>query len=597
MKTNLVIQTAITASLVVSTAVLANPLYKQDIQGYWSASGGQSTNSAGNPSILFNLPTHSNVSVELNSSVDNVLYLVDQHGNLLFSDDNGGHGTNAQLNVDLSAGDYRVIAATSQANQTGEFNLKISEGTVVFRDRINIQSVSQFHWIYDDSGTGSDQDLTIFRPNLSGLNGYYSLGDLAIKGRHQPGSAIVVKSSLDVLARPTDYHLIWKDSGSGGDHDGSFWDPIPPTGYTCLGMIVQRNYSKPSTDAMRCIKSEYVLRGSASKVWDDSGSGANWNLGLWNSTAQNTKGLATGTFKGSRHHHNTGGDRFWVLNKDRINEPGMGLPADPAELALRYAPRVFLHSDESCFPSSVEWFQQHTHIQGGRYVTDQALGCDSCTEPVFLDGKHPNHEVAPTYAMIVPKGNQITDIVYWMFYPYNNGKRVCIGWYSPWGCVGGYSTFGNHVGDWEHMTVRLVNGQASQVFLSQHANGQTFNWGDSSLAYDGTHPLVFSAKGSHGLYPDARRHIYKNLPNGDFLADDTNHGPQWDTWQNLKVIQWKPIGQFEGGNQWLNFNGRWGNVKSGCGIAESVSGECVLNDGPTGPMMKKASDPNYSGLD
>nr|WP_253894823.1 Vps62-related protein [Corallococcus exercitus] len=62
--------------------------------------------------------------------------------------------------------------------------------------------------------------------------------------------------------------------------------------------------------------------------------------------------------------------------------------------------------------------------------------------------------------------------MYWNFYPYNNGKRVCIGWYSPWGCVGGYSTFGNHVGDWEHLTVRFIDGRPALVYLSQHADGQ-----------------------------------------------------------------------------------------------------------------------------
>lgn len=147
-----------------------------------------------------------------------------------------------------------------------------------------------------------------------------------------------------------------------------------------------------------------------------------------------------------------------------------GVPVD-AVTAAWYAPLVWLHRDEYYFPSSVEFFLPNVHESGGYMVTNQALGCDSCTDPQFLDGQRPDLTHVPVYAEIINRTQNgqptnITDIVYWTFYPYNNGKRVCIGWFSPWGCVGGYSTFGNHVGDWEHFTVRFVDGRPSQVFLS-----------------------------------------------------------------------------------------------------------------------------------
>ncbi len=589
--------TLLAGCFALSTSVMADVLYKQDLQGYWSDSGGQDHQAVGNPTVLFDLAVNTSVTINLTSNEDGVLYLLNESGKVISSDNDSGDGHNPRITTDLASGSYQLVAATQLDQRAGEFTLTVNEGNLQFQQLMDIKTISSFNWAYDDSGTGSDDDLTVYHPNLSGASGYYSLGDLAINGRHQPNTSFAVKGSGDVLAKPTDYSLVWKDSGSGGDHDGAFWLPTAPQGYTCLGMMVQANYSKPSTDAMRCVKSEFVLRGAANKTWDDSGSGANWDLGIWTVAAASAKGLSANTFIGNRSQSNNGGDKYWVLNKDRINEVGLGLPADPRELALKYAPKVYMHSDENYFPSSVEWFLQYTHLEGDRYVTDQALGCDSCTDPDFLNGTNVSQSTPPTYAMIVPKGNNVTDIVYWMFYPYNNGKRVCIGWYSPWGCVGGYSTFGNHVGDWEHMTVRLENGQASQVYLSQHSDGEIFNWGDAAIGYEGTHPIVFSADGSHGLYSDARRHVYQNLPNGDFLADDTNYGLNWDTWNNLQVIQWSPVGEYQGDEAWLNFTGRWGNEKSGCGIAETVSGECVLNSGPSGPMSKNASDPNYQGLD
>lgn len=280
---------------------------------------------------------------------------------------------------------------------------------------------------------------------------------------------------------------------------------------------------------------------------------------------------------------------------------------DDVALARRYAPRVWLAQGESYFPSSVEWHLNQTHVEnrsGQQFlVTNQALGCDSCTEPSFLDGQRPGQHDVPVYAEVAHRTDagrptNVTDIMYWMFYPYNNGKRVCIGLYIPViGCAGGYSTFGNHVGDWERVTLRLVDGRPYQISLSQHSGGQTFRYGDPAVALDGERPVVYAARGSHGLYPDARRHTYKNLPNGDTLNDDTSAGTAWDTRTALKAFTWQPDGSYTGEWAWLNYTGRWGNPKSGCHIVESISGECVLNDGPTGLPTRSVHDPGMQSLD
>jgi hypothetical protein len=272
---------------------------------------------------------------------------------------------------------------------------------------------------------------------------------------------------------------------------------------------------------------------------------------------------------------------------------------DQHALVQQLAPLVFLSAEENYYPSPVESHLENTEVRNGYYVTKQPLGCDSCTDPAFLRGSRPDAANIPVYAMVVQKDDGITtDFVYWMFYPYNNGKRVCIGAFLPYvGCVGGYSTFGNHVGDWEHVTIRLVNMVPTQITLSQHDSGETLNWGDPRVQMYGTHPVFYAATGSHGLYPDARRHTYKYLPNGDTLNDDTSAGVAWSTWNNIIEIRRAPLGQYSGNLSWLNFEGRWGNPKSGCEFSSMVSDECVLNDGPTGPMLKPASDPSHQIID
>lgn len=277
-------------------------------------------------------------------------------------------------------------------------------------------------------------------------------------------------------------------------------------------------------------------------------------------------------------------------------------------LAQRYAPYVWLHPGDVYMPSSVETFLANTHQEppgdvtnpNAYLVTNQALGCDSCTDPAFLDGVSPWQADVPVYAEVVNRTDNgaptnVTDVIYWMFYPYNNGKRVCIGVYTSFGCIGGYSTFGNHVGDWESVTIRFVDGQPSQVALSQHSGDQVFDYHDPALQFIEGRLVVYAAKGSHGLYHDAARHIYRRLGNGDFLADDTAAGTLWRT--GNRVVEFDPTAApFTGALSWLNFAGRWGNRKSGCGLVEMIADECVLNDGPRAILPRAVSDPQLRPL-
>ena len=90
---------------------------------------------------------------------------------------------------------------------------------------------------------------------------------------------------------------------------------------------------------------------------------------------------------------------------------------------------------------------------------------------------------------------------------------------------------------------------------------------------------------SHGIWPDAGRHEYKTLPNNAKLVDFTSEGGQaWNTWNNVKITTYRPDQRYTGPSKWLEFNGKWGNLHDGCGIAKKVSGECQLNTGPGGPQ-------------
>ena len=284
-----------------------------------------------------------------------------------------------------------------------------------------------------------------------------------------------------------------------------------------------------------------------------------------------------------------------------------------------------LAQNEQYNPSSIDFFLPNMNVQGGTnnnpntpsnldtcdgncfLVTKQHLSCSSCTNIPMLNGQDPS--IAPAYAMISKHGATV-DIAYWFFFPYNRGKRVCIGLFannicpcgSVWGhclcpridgCIGAYSTFAHHVGDWEHIVVRLINGILYSTFLSIHNsevtnqyggeflwNGRLFQKGSKTVGVQDTHPIIYAAEGSHGIWYDAGKHVYKNLPNGDTLVDYTSNGRSWKTWRRLKVVKYKHDGEYTGEFKFINFQGRWGNPKWDCGIAETIAGECILNDGP-----------------
>ena len=297
-----------------------------------------------------------------------------------------------------------------------------------------------------------------------------------------------------------------------------------------------------------------------------------------------------------------------------------------AQLAQRYAPKVWLAGGEEFMPSAVEDFLPNVHeeVHDGvpHYVTNQSLGCDDCTDPPFLKGRNPAQSAVPMYAEIVERTQNgqptnVTDIIYWMFYPYNRGKSVCLGvyfdnfcsFYCPWpfddsccvprfsGCGGDYKRFGNHVGDWEHVTIRFIDGVPSQVYLSQHDHGQVLSYGDPALQRSDDRIVVYSAAGSHGSYVDAARHTYESLPNGDSLNDDTSAGTLWDAANNLVTWSPQPAGSYTGSLSWLNYAGYWGNPESGCDVVGIDVGYCTLEGGPSSLMGRSVSNPAVMTLE
>ena len=169
------------------------------------------------------------------------------------------------------------------------------------------------------------------------------------------------------------------------------------------------------------------------------------------------------------------------------------------DYVLRYAPIVYLHSEDPYRPADIGSQLTNTQPQVN-YTTVQNLSSpltlDSLDElnnlggdnvyltskdnvednPVWLNGVEPDssgrtNTVASCAIIINDHGSGLVDVFYMYFYAFDHA-----------GTYLGHN-LGNHVGDWEHNMVRFKNGTPQAIWYSQHSNGQAFEY-DTVIKYN-----------------------------------------------------------------------------------------------------------------
>ena len=179
--------------------------------------------------------------------------------------------------------------------------------------KLDLLPVSDYVWVYDDTGSGAFEDGSIWRPVVPA--GYVSIGDVAHASHDKPGFAtLVIRDDPDALRPPVGYEQIWNDKGTLGANDVTIWNPIPPLGYACLGSVATPGYdTPPSTAQVRCVHQRYLVRGKASLTWTDAGSLGFQDAGLWTCDDGPDGGLAARSFITRRHHSDPGYAKCWSL--------------------------------------------------------------------------------------------------------------------------------------------------------------------------------------------------------------------------------------------------------------------------------------------
>ncbi|NEW04864.1 Vps62-related protein [Paenibacillus sp. SYP-B3998] len=294
-------------------------------------------------------------------------------------------------------------------------------------------------------------------------------------------------------------------------------------------------------------------------------------------------------------------------------------------LLTQYAPKLYLHPDEDNKPSSIDWYLQRVsmrfHHDGG-CSDDQILALGSVTqtnlsqqahqtknwvcshsgdnvlssqarntradEGFFLQPPNDNHmddtvhlgssDSADWKAYAHVKPSSVSaggyDIQYWFFYPYNDAPSVA-------------GLDFNHEGDWEHITVTVDSSKrfVSAYFAAHNGEGKDYSasqlqfatkdgvlaTNSQKLTNDYTHPVLYSAIGTHASYPTAG-----TQSRGGVLPNDyTGNGSSSNTYYH--VVNLGELKHPLNGQAFINYAGLWGEI-----------GATDISTGPVGPAFQSA---------
>ncbi|EPS59601.1 hypothetical protein M569_15204 [Genlisea aurea] len=403
--------------------------------------------------------------------------------------------------------------------------------------------------------------------------GYSLLGSYAQPSNRPLFGWVLVGSDIlpsgDILKQPIDYTLISTISTGSNNSEESihFWLPKPPEGYKPAGYIVTVSPEKPSLDRIRCVRSDFT---------DESEIGSSiWGLKVYDSRPKNrgsgAEQLSVGSFIVITSDSN---NQSWVSCLKNNNFSSSPTPNSIQLDALfrTYSPYIYFHPKETYLPASVNWYFSNGALlyTKGNESNPSGIDPDGSNLPQggWNDGlywidlpasegdkervKRGDLQNAEAYLHSKPMlGGAFTDIQLWLFYPFNGPSIAKLGIIRelPLGRIG------QHVGDWEHVTLRIsnFNGILHRVFFSQHSGGK---WTDSSLLefYQGNKFVGYSSRNGHASYS-------KENPN---LQGNGVIGLRNDTAKSDKVLSTGSSFSFVASDApaWLNYAREWGPQKT-----------------------------------
>ncbi|KAA8520313.1 hypothetical protein F0562_014569 [Nyssa sinensis] len=506
---------------------------------------------------------------------------------------------------------------------------------------LQVCQISTFTKVWATHEGGPDNlGATFFEPSPV-PEGFFVLGcygqpnNMPLFGWVLAGKDVTNDPSGGALKQPIDYTLVWSSESLKIKQDGSgcIWLPTPPDGYKAIGHVVTSTPEKPSLDKIRCVRSDLTDVCEADLwIW---GLGKEINANGFNvlslrptNIGTQALGVSTGTF--IAQNSGTAALPLACLKNVKANSSSMPNLSQIEALVQAYSPWVYFHPDEQYLPSSVSWFFKNgallykkgegsdpSHVsveptgsnlpQGGSndgaYWLD--LPVDEKTKEQVKKGDLQDAEV---YLHVKPMlGATFTDIAVWIFYPFNGPSRAKIEIITvPLGKIG------EHVGDWEHVTLRVsnFNGELKGVYFSQHSGGTWVSASELEFQ-NGNKPVAYSSLNGHASYSKPGLVLQGN--GGIGIRNDTAKSKMvMDTGTRFLVVAAEHLGSGIVEPPWLNYAREWG-PKISYDIEDEIKkvekllpgtlkrafekfvkglpSEVLGEEGPTGPKMKN----NWSG--
>lgn len=205
------------------------------------------------------------------------------------------------------------------------------------------------------------------------------------------------------------------------------------------------------------------------------------------------------------------------------------------ELAEKYKPVVFLHSDEEYFPCPIQ-----DYIESAELVTSNGTKSPLTPEKIGIEYADMKDSVlrippekyrsdvlsmmrTPFYVSTGIEDGYIR-ITYWFFYPYSGPLYICCPRTS---CQS--VPVGQHQSDFEHVTMYFDQStyEFIKMYYSAHRNVDGV-WVQAKdvefIEHDNVlRPVVYSALSTHGSYPQGK--CYARICG--FGSDVTNQGYAW----------------------------------------------------------------------
>ena len=459
---------------------------------------------------------------------------------------------------------------------------------------IEVSSVTAFEFIWSTAVLDPEKSVTFYKP-VGIPRGFHILGHYC-QPSDKPlrGFLLVAKETgiqfpktteekLPALRNPLDFTLVWCSNAPSSleisSGCGYFWLPKPPQGYKAVGYLVTDTPEKPNLDKISCVRSDRTDKCEPHRVTFAVTTGIpGSSFKLWSSRPSDRgmlgKGVSVGSFLCSSGLSIEQESPIACLKN--INTVLQSMPnlLQVHRLINHYGPTVFFHPDEIYLPSSVEWYFSNgallyrKDMPTGKEIdaTGSSLPSGGSNDGEFwidlpIDDlkdyiQHGNLESAKLYVHVKPAlGGTFTDIAMWLFCPFNGPATLKFPMIDiPLGCIG------EHVGDWEHITLRICNfaGELYSIYFSQHSGGE---WIDAcDLDYvEGNKAAVYSSKNGHASYPRPGIYVQGSSSIGIGIRNDAVRSNLYvDSSIYYEIVAAEYLQNAIVEPDWLQFRRKWG---------------------------------------